>query len=700
MKQKKSLREWFSIMVAKNPSRVILMVIMLFNILFMLFSALIISRLVPVSASGNGFAASVFYTISMILDAGCISYVIEDVGQSGVILIIICLVIVMLGMIGFTGGIIGYLTNVISGFIENANAGDTVLNISGHTVILNWNNRASEIINELLYRNYQEKVVVLVPSGREEIEKEIDNRLSDTIKREENLLLKKCRNKTRFGRWMYLRMNRHYTKPVVIVREGDTFAEKELMDVSLDKARSVIILNRDNSHEICKFENERNLAVYNRGNSYTIKTLVLVAQITSSEESADNQKIIVEIEDDWTEELVGKIIKYKENLGKCNIVPMKVNRVLGQLLAQFSIMPELNLVYSELFSNRGAEFYAMKAENKVDYGVYGYMETHSKAIPLTAMDTKAGRHFFFMANVESEVEDAHEKSDDSFDVRLNRDYWLPRRNILILGHNSKTSSLMDAFKSFRNEWNPAKDGREILNICVIDDAKNLERMDNYREFSPYISNVIARDIYDKDRIYADINSFIDDQDGDTCILILSDDNVVQEDLDTNALTYLIYVQDIMSERKKRLGDKPDERIDVIVEILNPKNYDVVHSYSVNNVVISNRFISKIIMQIGEKDALFEFYNDILTYDEEGERISKELYIKRAGDFFEEVPAPSTADELVRAVYRDAVRMGEDNTAVVLGYVTANEKMKIFKGDLRKIQVHLEADDKLIVFSNH
>ena len=156
----------------------------------------------------------------------------------------------------------------------------------------------------------------------------------------------------------------------------------------------------------------------------------------------------------------------------------------------------------------------------------------------------------------------------------------------------------------------------------------------------------------------------------------------------------------MTERKKKLGNIPDEKIDVIVEILNPQNYDVVHSYSVNNVVISNRFISKIIMQIGEKDALFEFYNDILKYDEQGERTSKELYIKRVGDFFSELPAPSTADELVRAVYREAVRIDKENTTVVLGYITEKEEMIIFKGDLRSIKVALEPDDKLIVFSNH
>ena len=50
-----------------------------------------------------------------------------------------------------------------------------------------------------------------------------------------------------------------------------------------------------------------------------------------------------------------------------------------------------------------------------------------------------------------------------------------------------------------------------------------------------------------------------------------------------------------------------------VEIIDPKHHDIVNSYSVNNVVISNRYISKMVAQIGEVDALFDFYEDVLSY---------------------------------------------------------------------------------------
>ena len=98
-----------------------------------------------------------------------------------------------------------------------------------------------------------------------------------------------------------------------------------------------------------------------------------------------------------------------------------------------------------------------------------------------------------------------------------------------------------------------------------------------------------------------------------------------EDVDSNALTYLVYLHDIVKKRLKANPSFDIEKIDVIVEIINPKNYDVVHNYSVTNVVISNRYVSKLLTQIGSKDALYEMYCDILSYDEEGAVSAERAY---------------------------------------------------------------------------
>ena len=698
MKRKFSLTQWVSVQSAKNPSRVILAGIIAFNILFMIIAACVISALAPSSLADHGFWASVFYTITMILDAGCISLVIADVGEAGVAAIIACLLIVIIGMIMFTGCVIGYITNAISDFVSNAESGTRRLIVSGHTVVLNWNSRASEIVSDLVYCEHPETVVVLVPEGKEQVQAELNNRLADILAREETIYREAVKGMSLLERRRYAARNRVRNRLTVIVRQGDTFSSKQLMDISLDQAKSIIILNPDAQlgHRAADADPNRQ-----KGSANTVKTLVLVAEITGSEHSVDNQKIIVEVEDEWTMQLVQKVIEHKERAGKSSIVPIPVNRVLGEILSQFSIMPELNLVYSALLSNRGAEFHSIAAGDAEVKDTGEYLADHLHAIPLTYMDTKTGRECYYMSDRESDLERRSVWTEEPIQVKVDPEFWLPRRNVLILGHNSKIPALMGGFDSFSFEWSPAKDGRDIVNIFAVDDAQGLAKMDYYRAY-PYVNQVIEADIYDRETIYKAINDFIDDQDGDTGILILSDDSVAPEDLDTRALTYLIYVHDVLVQRRAANGGKDTEQIDVVVEILNPKNYDVACSYSVNNVVISNRYISKMITQIGEKQPLYEFYTDILSYDssEEEQYTGMELYIKRAGDYLLEMPPRCSAANLIRAIYRGAKDIDPLDTALLLGYVKEDGEMIIFTGDQTQIMVELAPGDKLILFSNH
>jgi hypothetical protein len=99
-----------------------------------------------------------------------------------------------------------------------------------------------------------------------------------------------------------------------------------------------------------------------KSNSRTIKALMQVVDITSKVTSKDGQKVVVEVDNDWTERIVDKIIKNKQQLGKVCVVPFRVHRVMGQLLCQFSLMPELNMVYRELFSNKGATIFASQED--------------------------------------------------------------------------------------------------------------------------------------------------------------------------------------------------------------------------------------------------------------------------------------------------------------------------------------------------
>ncbi|MBR3299788.1 MAG: two pore domain potassium channel family protein [Clostridia bacterium] len=713
---KSKLVEWFSIKRAKNPRMIVLLFILLINIVFWSISAFLISRLALSGTEGMSFWEAAYYTVTMILDAGCIQFVIADIGASGVAIAIICMVIILLGMILFTGAVIGYVTNYISSYIDNANSGTSRLKVSGHLVILNWNTRASEIVNDLLYCPGKQVVVVLVDDRKAEIQKEVNERIAHTIAKE-NADLRKDLKGLGFLRSEYRFLkNRLKNNITLIVREGDVFSSKQLHDISLERSRSVVILGSDINNSVCRFENLDRIKAASRGNAQTVKTLMQVSDITAAEYSDDNQKIIVEITDDWTHDLVERIIRYKvgdtdesEQRNKCNIVPVRVNQILGQILSQFSLMPELNYAYSELFSNKGATFCVkdFQCENDVEY-ISSYLETHPNALPLTSMaarkdGTRQG-HFYYSAEDQRDIDTRATVADTGYRVKLNHRFHMSSKNVVILGHNSNCKYIMEGFASFVGEWQSNDPNMEVLNILVIDDAESLEKHGHYREY-PFVFETVAATIYDRELICSTIERFVDSNENDTSVLILSDDNAPNDEIDSNALANLVYVQDIINSRKQNDAFDP-ESIDIIIEIIDPKHHDVIRSYNISNIVISNRYISKMITQIGEKEAIFDFYTDILTYDvaRTAGYESKEVYAKKVGDFFEELPDECTVSELVRAVWYASIdsELPQDMVfpTMVLGCVKPGGKVMLFGAHNMRDMIKLEAQDKLIVYSTH
>lgn len=714
-------REWLSVQLTKNTSRVLLVGILSFNIIFILFSSLLISNLKLQGTENMSFLEAAFCTVTMIMDAGCVQFVIADIGKAGVVSAIVCLLIIFIGMIIFTGALIGYITNYISAFIEKANEGARKLHASDHIVILNWNTRASEIVNDLLYRPGKQKVVVLAGDHKTEIQKEIAERLEDTVARENRDVLKAAKEIGGLRGVLYKHQHKFRMNVTAIVREGDVFSTKQLEDISLKRAKSVVILGGDVNNSICKFETQDRADSLKKGNALTIKTLMQVADITGADDSNDDQTIVVEITDNWTLDLVNKIIRIKEVGGKCNIVPVRVNNVLGQILSQFSLMPELNQIYSELFSNKGAAFYCKptRHHDAIEF-VNEKLNDRYHSIPLTTLSFRGKQYGYFTAE---SMEQVKQKSggflpEKDVEIRLDPDYAPCEKNVIILGHNNKTRELVEGFVAYMKEW---RSSGVRLRITVIDDKKSEEKMVEYeeivrRELGPCDSfevDFFAADLYDRERITGKMREIIESNDTDTSVLILSDEDVLKGDIDSGALTNLVYLQDIIKEKMEKEGEAFDpESIDVIVEIIDPKHHDVIYNYSKNNVVISNRYISKMITQISEKQELYEFYKDILTYDTdaasggEAKYDSKEIYLKEADRFFlhGQIPGECSVAQLIRGVWAQSVDptvfKDQPNPTLVLGYVRPREGMTLFRGDQTQERVKLQKNDKLIVYSLH
>ncbi len=672
------IKEWLSIQTTKNPRRLIVLAIIGINILMVVIGGLVIHLLAVDGTENLSFLQSIFVTLSMMMDPGCISMVVEDIGRSGVLVATICFVIVIFGMISMTGMVIGYITNAIQDYLEKSQSSFRALTISDHFVILNWNNRAGEIVNDLLYLETPQKVVVLVSSDKERIERQIDEKLAATIARENENIGKY------FGTQNVSRRHKLKNNLTVIVREVDLFSTKMLLDSGIDKAKSIVILGSDET-ETAAIEPEEK-----RGNVQTIKMLMQVADLTSKQSSRDDQNIIVEITDPWTATRVKHIIDFKQVEGKCNIIPIPINDVLGQILCQFTIMPELNMVYSQLFSNYGATIFTEEQHTFRDEDVKQYLSCHNSAIPLVISNVSE-QACYFMADSYKDIYTECEKGSSPLSLRMCPPERYGKKTVVVIGNNSRYKQLIESFKAYLYEWPNSAE------LIIVDERRTLELNSHYTNY-PFVVQTIPVENHDSEGVRDTVKDILKSRSGDISILILSDDRVNNSDIDADALSNLIFIQTILSEGSLKYVSE-DRRIDVIVELIDPKHHDIVTSYNVDNIVISNRYISKMITQVGEKKALYNFFSDILTYDRDISEgyTSKEIYVRNVTDIFKELPPKMSAYQLLCSVANspDNVRH-----SLILGYIRGKQDLHLFNGNLSEIEVELQPKDKLILFSAH
>lgn len=689
----RKFRGWLSVQVAKHPKRVVLVLIILFNVLFITVSAAVISALSLRGTEHMNFFHAAYYTVTMILDAGCIESVIQDIGTAGVALTLTCLAVIIIGMITFTGAVIGYFTNILNDFIENANAGNTRLYLSDHTVILNWNARAPEIVNDLLYSDHKETVVALVKSGSDDIKGEIEERLRLTIEKENAVVSKKAASMSFFARRRYLKNSKLGNNVSFIVIEGNIFSQEQLRDIRIDAAKAVVILSNDPSDSAA--DDGRQIE---EGNPRAVKALMQAADIVSAGRAEHHPNIIVEITDPWTYDVVQRVISGKALGEKCNIVMFHVEKFLGQLLAQLSIMPEMTPVYDDLFSNKAAAFYTAPVQTDDEIGyIRDYLSAHSSAVPLTLLNRNGASFFCYAAGSQRDIGKTHKLNSAGCSVRLN-DMQCESKRVILIGHNSKTEEIMSCYEACLSCRN-----RDRLKVTVIDDADSIGRMDGYRRYS-FVEEVAESDIYHIDKTFETIDRLLAGTSEEINILILSDDTELDENTDSSALLYLVCIQDHI---KRMIQDHPDydqNRLKTIVEITDPRHYDIVRGYHGVDAVISNRFTGNIITQIGEKESIYDFYKGLLSYSSDQGGQYRKPQLRKVSSFFRQTPPPCTAYDLVRAVFEASVSPSEASKerypALVLGYIKADGEAIVFSGDLSEIHVSLEADDKIIVYTDY
>lgn len=587
------IKRWISIKKEKNARGLILLAIIIFNILIWLISSIVAYLFAP-GQYGDIVTALWESGITWMLEPGFYDPTVDYSIR------IISIIVILLSMITFSGGIIGYVANLFSSIIDNAKEGRGKLYLFNHVVILNWNQKALELIVDYCYSEEITQIVVLSNHEKEYIEKAIERKLydiKDKIKKKIN----------------------------IIVRKGEVFSKSDLMNLSITEANSVIILSDEND--------------FHRNHQYddilSMKTLMLISNL----ELSDNQTIIVEIKKQETKQLILEHIGKHSNLQN-QIITILPDELMGRLIAQTILMPSLNKVYGELFSFRGAEFYTINHQKAMDY-----IKNYNHAIPIY-------EHHDYLYVLSSDHKDLYKKRDiplnEYQNIKIKNQTRYQDRHLVIFGKNQKLDYILDSLKLYE------KENQTKVKVTLVDsnDAQS-----------------ITQTAHQIDKI-------------DT-ILILFEDHLDVSDYDAEVLLTLLLTQDIAKQHQA----------EIVIELLDPKHYDIARSYNIRNTIISNEYISRIMTQLSKNKSLYDLYIDLLTYDPiESEEETYEIYAYKASDIFQsDFPLKfKSISDFVYSIYQSG-----GGEYIVIG-IEQKGHMHIFSGNLdRSIELSIDKDDIII-----
>ena len=212
----RTLRNKWSYLVENKKHYSIFLLLIVINLIAVIIGTVVL-KLMPENADKGFFECMIGAFTIMINPSGKYQY-----GESGISKVF-STVVVMLGMICLTGGTIGYVSSVIMSILDKSKKSVRKLGLKDHIVIVNWNNRVPLLICDYVYDDYKNTYIVVITN-------EDKNETMDKIK---TALREKGFSKFKN----------------VIVRNCDVMSEVALDGVSLNYAKSVIIMSPDTKED-------------------------------------------------------------------------------------------------------------------------------------------------------------------------------------------------------------------------------------------------------------------------------------------------------------------------------------------------------------------------------------------------------------------------------------------------------------------
>ncbi len=587
-----------SIKTYKRPQVYVILLMLLINIIILLIAAFIATIIDDnytsfIDALANG-------SVKWMLTPNAILQI--ENPQT----LILAVVVLIIGMVLFTGVIIALTTNAIKDYVGNKKSGSGKVYMENHIVILNWNSKVPELVSDLLFVESSDvTVMILAQIDKSYAETQIINAINRSAQKHK-----------------LVKMN-------VLVKQGDPLLRSNLDDITIEHARAILIMNPDQHEKIDDTMTKSDLSV--------IKNILSLGEIEFNLEPP----IVVEIKKMETKEKILTLSRVVKSLKEHEIMPIVFDRRLGQIIAQTLIESKIEDVYLSLFSFKGSEIYTVPNSD-----FESVLKNHNQAIPV-AYD----KHATYVLSPNDIIKNS--KSSHLFEpinLKLKEVKATTDFDTYIIGTNNKLSFILDSLKQFESIYKSKFKSSYVEVHEIPEFVKKLNETSRPAK-----------------------------------ILLLSDENVEFDALDANIINTLIYLE----------GHVENPNVEIIVELLNPKNDIIVRGFNINNTIISNKIISLLLSKLALFKETAPFYEDLLTIEADENHIDKQaILIVKARDFIQaDFPLSfNSKKQAIESIYN------QSNPKQVLIGIFRNKNLIILDGDLHKEKLELLADDECVLIT--
>ncbi|MDP2342773.1 MAG: potassium transporter TrkA [Deltaproteobacteria bacterium] len=584
-------------------------------------------------AEGLSFIEAAWGSLMRTFDAGNMA------GDTGWPYRIVTLCVTLIGIFVMST-LIGVLSSGLEAQIEELRKGRSRVVEKDHTVILGWSEQIFPILTELIEANTSRKnaaIVILGAKDKVEMEDEIRDKISD------------------------------FKGTSVICRTGSPVEIHDLHIVSIDSARSIIVLAPDDE-EGGKSEDP---------DVDVIKALLAVTN--SPDRKKGKYHLVAEVRDP-------KNVQVAEMIGKDEVELVLVGDLIARIMAQTCRQSGLSVVYTELLDFGGVEIY-FKEEPQLanrkfaecllaheDSAVIGIRPANGRPVLNPPMNTVIGAGDRLIVVAEDDdaivISGSVAKPDASLIALVTPPPPTPERS-LILGWNWRGPHVINELDNYVPPGS---------SVQVVADSETAESSIEHHCSALSRQTLTFQKDDTTDRGVLDalkVGTF-----QHVIVLCYSDDLPVAK-ADAKTLITLLHLRDIAS--------KTGVRVSVVSEMLDITNRRLAEVTNADDFIVSDRLVSLMMSQISENKDLNIVFKDLFSPD------GSEVYLKPVVEYVKPGIPVTFATLIAAAAQKGEVAFGYK---VAADATNAQKSYGVVVSPKKSQPITFAPGDKLIVLAEN